>query len=217
MMTGKRKSLLQSIWLHVELWTYKCVICQTEETAAEAAANSKIFSTRLLQLLDILSTCDIKENLTLELSAAFPSDTSHCFGPLIGGQFSWIDHSFHKAYFTQERKYVGSQRRRIGNLLDFDVGNRATIPEIREIKKFVINRRFQRSLSSGALMTVFRCLPYLEEIVYEPSRTVDFADDIARISAIKTLFRMLRRTVQKLELWEKKNFNKYTFFGKRDT
>lgn len=48
MMTGKRKSLLQSIWLHEELWTYNCVICQTEETAAEAAANSKIFSTRLL-------------------------------------------------------------------------------------------------------------------------------------------------------------------------
>lgn len=66
-------------------------------------------------------------------------------------------------------------------------------------------------------MIVFRCLPYLEEIVYEPSRTVDFADDIARISAIKTLFRMLPRTVQKLQLWEKKNFNKYTFFGKRDT
>lgn len=66
-------------------------------------------------------------------------------------------------------------------------------------------------------MNVFRCLPNLEEIVYEPSRGVDIADDIARISAIKTLFRMLPRTVKKLQLWEEKNFNRYTFFGKRDT
>ncbi|KAF0330194.1 hypothetical protein GQ607_002524 [Colletotrichum asianum] len=193
MMTGRRKSLLQLIWLHVKLWTYNCGVCQSEESAAEAAANSKTFSTRLLQLLDILSTWDIKQNLTLQLSAAFPNDTSHCFGPLIGGQSSWAEPTFHKAYFTQERRYVGSQRRRLGNLLDFDVGNRAIIPEIRETMNFVINRRFQRSLSSGALMNVLRCLPYLEEIVYEPSRGVDFADDIARISAIITLFIMLPR------------------------
>ncbi|KAH6604783.1 hypothetical protein Trco_006490 [Trichoderma cornu-damae] len=81
-----RRSMVEHIWLRVELFEYNCPRCECPEKPSEAKENNQIFTAVLYRLLEVLSTWSkggqhgvANGGFVLELSVHSPSDTGHHF------------------------------------------------------------------------------------------------------------------------------------------
>ncbi|ROW13871.1 hypothetical protein VPNG_03514 [Cytospora leucostoma] len=197
---GSRMFHLQYIWLRLELPTYDCESCQTEESKEEIRSHNLIYTNAIWDLFEILSSPSwtSTHGLTLELSAHSPSDTVH-FGKDLKMRISdtpWVKwssgpdrpptfthndpfHGWLNGRFCRRPLPTGAKARLFGHPrglgLDPDAPSaRRTghkLPEVSSIHTVVIRRQFYRAFSaSRGLVQMFRSLPRLENFTYEPWR-----------------------------------------------
>ncbi|KAF3808994.1 hypothetical protein GCG54_00011186, partial [Colletotrichum gloeosporioides] len=81
---GRRRKLVNHVWLRIELNPYDCRSCWLMEDPLDEISNRAIFTDALKVLFGCLSTWDYSSDrsdrgLTLELSAYSPTDTEHFF------------------------------------------------------------------------------------------------------------------------------------------
>lgn len=76
---GPRMAYVQHIWLRLELPTYDCQSCQTEESKDEIQSHNLTYTNAICDLFEILSSPSWHNTggITLELSAHSPSDMTH--------------------------------------------------------------------------------------------------------------------------------------------
>lgn len=196
--TGPRMAYVQHIWLRLELPTYDCQSCQTEESKDEMQSHNVTYSNAIWDLFEVLSSPSWTNTggITLELSAHSPSDTIH-FGKDLKMRIS--DTAWEKADEDPDRSTslthndpphgwlhgrkcrrtlpAGAKHRLFGHArgLGFDRDAASVkrlglrLPEVRTIHTLVIRRQFYRGFSaSRGLIGMFHSLPGLQDFKYEP-------------------------------------------------
>ncbi|KAK7740668.1 hypothetical protein SLS53_005136 [Cytospora paraplurivora] len=197
---GSRMFYLQYIWLRLELPTYDCQSCQTEESKEDIRSHNLIYTNAIWDLFEILSSPSWTNThgLTLELSAHSPSDTVH-FGKDLKMRISdtpwekWDEEPDRPPTFTHNDPFhgwlhgrfcrrplpTGAKARLFGHPRGLGFDRDATsvrrmgrkLPEVSTIHTIVIRRQFYRAFSaSRGLVPMFRSLPRLETLTYEPWR-----------------------------------------------
>ncbi|GKT52332.1 uncharacterized protein ColSpa_12513 [Colletotrichum spaethianum] len=187
LVNGRREAFVKYIVLFVDLGTYDCRHCDQAEGDAEKAWNNIVFGRTLLLLFEVLSTWNLvdqkpKNNgLTLVLGAASRSDVQHNYATFGGIERAAVDREPQHLIHSQSRHFSreGCKKRTLGSLLDFDIGSGemvfddptndkecVKVPQVRMVRRFLIDRRYYRSLSAQALDLILRRLPCLVEIKY---------------------------------------------------
>ncbi|GJC79910.1 hypothetical protein ColLi_02748 [Colletotrichum liriopes] len=208
---GRREGLVKRVVLFVVLQPYDCRRCDQAESDDEKDWNNSTFGRTLLLLLEILSTWALldegQENggLTLMIGAASVSDVQHNYTKLedieCDPAIRETQHLRH--YQSRLFSHEGFKKRTLGSLLDFDTGfgemifqgptndkNQIKIPQVRAVRRLLMDRRYFRSLSAQALELILRRLPCLAEIKYVYWCGVDREEqslrDLANLALLKT-------------------------------
>ncbi|KZL63090.1 f-box domain-containing protein [Colletotrichum incanum] len=228
---SRREGFVKRIALFVALGAYDCRRCDQAESDGEKEWNNVTFGRTLLLLLEILSTWGLLnkeqsyEGLTLMIGAASVSDVQHNYTKLEGLK---CDPAVREAqhlrhYQSHQFSQEGFKKRTLGSLLDFDTGfgemifegptndkDRVKIPQVRTVRRLLLDRRYFRSLSAQALELVLRRLPCLTEIKYVYWCGIDREEqslrDLANLALLKafpsTVTGILLQEIYDIELHE---------------
>ncbi|KPM38243.1 hypothetical protein AK830_g8303 [Neonectria ditissima] len=179
----RQRTLVEHIWLRVELETYKCPDCVRFRKVSDYEANSAIIGDTINWLFYILSTWDCGEvkaspDLVLEISAYSPSDMQHIFkndlyfdtSPFTTGELEDLQpKSSH-----QHHGWVNGQRSRAPDIdaisrifgpVSPDFGSGLSV--VRAVRGLVIRRQTRHHFDPGRMV---RSLPNLRFMNYEPWR-----------------------------------------------
>ncbi|RYO96980.1 hypothetical protein DL764_007381 [Monosporascus ibericus] len=181
----RRKGLVQHIWLRIELGTYSCPACMGFEDPLRHTADETV-NEALMKLFLILSTWvkpDVTPHggLTLEISIYSPSDSQHNFsGDLHLGPDPFETEEDERQRFRTHDPYHGwRQGRRLDRpniaaisslLTTISPEVREELPSVKVVTSFILRRQTRRALSTESLQKIFKSLPGLECINYEPWR-----------------------------------------------
>jgi hypothetical protein len=180
-----RKELVKYIWLHIQLPTYTEALSLTFEDLRTKSINGRYIMHDLFRLFSILSTWDPDScRLALELTFQSPSDSHYAFRHLnFGGREHETIHELEATrphartleielptLYIHERDHLWRQSlpRLFGRLeLEFITMG---LPEVAVVDKLILRRQVRRQLCFHTLMVLFRRLPQLKSIIYEPSQ-----------------------------------------------
>ncbi|KAF6829772.1 hypothetical protein CPLU01_07730 [Colletotrichum plurivorum] len=179
----RRRSMVEHIWLRIELATYDCPDCKDAGKNAyphdKAAVENAIVS-----VFKILHGWDQESDitggaLTLEISAHSPSDSQHIFKDyLIESKDSGpsdIANDLDPASL-HDRPHGWSHGRRtetpgisaFSRMHKFGIAGSITdLPQVKIITGLLIRRQMRRTLSPDSLTSILRCLPQLETLHFE--------------------------------------------------
>lgn len=159
--TGRRRAYLKHIWLSIELDKYLNRLRVTPENEFEQESNNFKLTAGLFNLFQVLEDWDTPDfwaqrhgrGLTLELSAASPSDKRQLFGE------AGLDHDGCSRFFD--------------SMLDYflvainDPQGIHGLPMVNVVTSLCILRRNYRNIAPTALVPITRSLPRLEEFRFE--------------------------------------------------
>ena len=183
-----RGSLVQWIWLRVELPTYGCDKCKKPESPDERMANEARFTYAIWNLHSFLSELDSGHpGISLELSVHSPSDAEHYCQELKGtmNDTAWYVSRSHER-IPNDRRHgwrsgtrlpltTEAYLRAFGNPrgigIDLKIPNLShakKLPRATVVKQLVIRLQFFRHFSIRCgLIPIFQSLPQLESLMYE--------------------------------------------------
>ncbi|KAF6805375.1 hypothetical protein CMUS01_14626 [Colletotrichum musicola] len=179
----RRRSMVEHIWLRIELATYDCPDCKhtgknTYPHDKAAVENAIVSTFKILHGWDQES--DITGGaLTLEISAHSPSDSQHIFKDyLIESKDSGpsdIANDLDPASL-HDRPHGWSHGRRtetpgisaFSRMHKFGIAGSITdLPQVKIITGLLIRRQMRRTFSPDSLTSILRCLPQLETLHFE--------------------------------------------------
>lgn len=181
----RRKQLIKSIWLNIELMSYTCRFCDSAESEYWQGKSKIIIEDAVMDLF-----CSLKSwrrsggrDLALELNAYSPSDRKHwqqhCFvgspgedGPI--GEIHDPKHGFEHGRQVKP-SYVGALERFLGHnymahrdQLHTDMFK--SLPKVTAVTTFIIRRQLRRQFAPKAVSSLFGSFPRLDTLVWEPWR-----------------------------------------------
>lgn len=181
-MVCRSKRLVKYLWLCIELQEYDCSQCEVEETDSWHEANTAIIQSAISQLFSILSAWDPSEKLLLDISVHSPSDAKHHFKYIQfgSGALAEIDYARHKAnihdthhgWFYNQQVSPPSYRSiyRLFENIEMPSDFWKDLPAVTAVTGLLLRRQTRRRWEPRTLKEIFRLLPRLKEIYYEPWR-----------------------------------------------
>lgn len=187
-----RKSLIQDIHLRIELEQYTCDTCDTPspQWIIQQRRDSKTVERAIYQLFSWLSAWD-KPSITMtglrvEISAVSPSDKRHAIQcdvyidsegfaeDQVEGQVKTARHVPYHGYTSGQWGDPSLDAlHKIFRLGLFPKFQRKSLAQAAAVKTLLIRRQTRRLLGHEALLSIFRSLPQLETLVFEPWRAFD--------------------------------------------
>lgn len=177
----RQRDLVGFICLNIEFPRYTCRYCADSYMWTCSRGDNTIVRGTLLKLFSILSTWQPAGRLLLELNAFSRSDSEHWFknyyfglehedgGNLVLQQETtarWHDPDHGWVNGQQVKAPPVSALLRIFSPLCS--GLPGNLPEVHAITGLVIRRQLRRQISPETLRILFKRLPKLESVVYEP-------------------------------------------------
>ncbi|KAL7950687.1 hypothetical protein V8C42DRAFT_359572 [Trichoderma barbatum] len=188
----RKKDIIKSIWLNIELLQYTCQTCRLLETDKWIRKNNIIISEGISRLFSILHTWEptTKGGMTLEFNAYSPSDQEHWFrGCYFGAQgendalesnhepqnnISPVYDAAHDLGTGWELEPIASNERAIQRPFEeIDLKFPEELPQVEIVTRFVLRRQCRRQWDPTTLKYLWGKLPRLEHIVYEPWQSCD--------------------------------------------
>lgn len=179
-----RRDLVKHIWLRIELGEHRCLYCMEYIHSRRRRADSDIVGGAIMQLFRILSVwpnADVASHggLLLELGFYSPSDSQDAFSghPHFGpGPFETEDGEHRRicSHDPDRRRVHGepSVRRSMPSISRiFGViapEFREELPTVKVVTRFILRRQTRRNLDPMYLQKIFKRLPSLECINFEP-------------------------------------------------
>lgn len=190
---GRRRKLINHIWLRVEYPCYDCSRCRTCESKEEEYENSQILGQTIQNLFVILSRWtkphDLNsKGLTLELCQFSPSDSKHVFK----------DHNFqHDPYSEHPARFrILADPEDMGPIFQFDMrhgwwggvrspsvwdvldgpirvssapawSKQFNLPKVDVVTGLLIRQQYYRDFTPDTLSAIFKSLVALEHVMYE--------------------------------------------------
>ncbi|KAI1771137.1 hypothetical protein F4818DRAFT_454807 [Hypoxylon cercidicola] len=218
---GHRSRYVERIWLQIELGTYSCQAC-AETNVDKSRRDNDITAGAIRQLFMILGMWTEenapKKGVELELSIYCPSDSEHTFPHDLHLGRERFEHApvpaiQHCQQFQHSAVDLGvlkpaSLENLFTTLHPRFKGQLATLDFV---TKFTVRRQTRRALDAKSLARIFRSLPNLESVIYEPWRDLimqprEHADapyDSVRDDGYMELFAtMLPNTLKTLTVFE---------------
>lgn len=179
----RQRGLVKHIWLRIELLPYDCPDCM--KFVSKRTRDHDIAGNAITKLFHVLSTWRKSEpatyrGLTLEISIYSPSDVGHNFG----GDFHFGPEPFETDNDMARRLHVhdpyhgwhqGKRSDRpiftsIDKLLEGVLPCCEKLPSVEVVDNLVLRRQTRRHLDGRTLRAMFRSLPNLTRVTYEPWR-----------------------------------------------
>ncbi|KAL7619840.1 hypothetical protein AAE478_010385 [Parahypoxylon ruwenzoriense] len=196
--TRARIQVPRPVWLRVQLPSYNCHECSSEESQEEATVNNIIFTSSLWKFTilgvwkDIRGEITPQKEMTMILSVYSPSDREHhfrdhpfdddketCYYRSARIDYDDPSHGWHSSSYVAPG--LGPKLRLLGNPLDLNfrqisADSAISLPTLDFISELQIPRQFYRA--TPRLDLILKSLPKLQTLRYEPWRHV--TDDCER-------------------------------------
>jgi hypothetical protein len=184
-MATRNLKLIKYIWYCIKLQEYDCTQCFWSESLGDIYANRKILGNGLRDIFVALRRRPLKGELTLDISVYSPSDSLHyfkdiSFEPANGlppTQLRTIkkilathdpEHGWNHGYMTVLPSDEALDR--LFSDFDFPDNFWRTVPRVPAVTILLLRRQNRRRWDCVQLIPLFRRLPNLQEICYEPWR-----------------------------------------------
>ena len=181
----RQRGLVKHIWLNIELRRYTCRCCQYAESETWIQMNNRIIRQAVSRLFSILSTWSPPKGhapgLVLELNAYSRSDSEHWFKNCYFGapdeddlDILGFNHHLPEIHDPKHGWENGQQLsipmdsaiRRPFEEITFEFPN--DLPRVEAVTTFVLRRQCRRQWAPPTLSYLWRKLPRLTNIIYEP-------------------------------------------------
>jgi hypothetical protein len=176
----RRKELVKSIWLCMELQTYDCSQCEEAETDLWHENNTQIISNTIRDFFSILASWKPDGRLLLDIGAYSLSDSEHHFKYLQLGSNSTSDSNELSApthdpvhgwsHGTQTNLPPKNSIYRLFEDIEMDDNYWDNMPEVTAVTSLLLRRQTRRRWEPWSLARLIQLLPRLDEIHYEPWR-----------------------------------------------
>ncbi|KAF5006195.1 hypothetical protein FDECE_7418 [Fusarium decemcellulare] len=176
----RRKLLIKSIWLNIELERYGCRSCQRSEPDYIVRKNEKTIAEKILALFTFLRGWRRGGggDLSLELNAYSPSDREHwhqhCYfgGPSEDTHTRELHDPKHGWYYGRKVGAISGEaiERLFGGWGHFIGFRNCQFPKVTAITTFIVRRQFRRQFFPSDFQSLLSRFPRLQYLVYEPWR-----------------------------------------------
>lgn len=156
-MVVRQRSLVQHIWLDIQLPRHCCRYCQGTGSLSPKSRYSGLIQDTILKLFSILSTWQPAGPLMLELSTYSPSEWENRFRNLHSGR-------------PDENDGGVIQPPRLSSPLSLSLpGN---LPEVQAVTGLMIRQQLRQQMPTATIEMLWERLPRLESIIYDPWRVL---------------------------------------------
>ncbi|KAH7175390.1 hypothetical protein EDB81DRAFT_895922 [Dactylonectria macrodidyma] len=185
----RQQGLVRHIWLNIELRPYTCRCCRECESLTWTHMNNKIILDAISKLFSVLSTWKpTREGLTLEQNAYSPSDSQHWCKNWYFGAPDKDNILDPERPLQNDATEIDDPNHGWRNGMQIDPPNNDAIrrphatvsikipketPKVEAVTAFLLRRQCRRQWDPSTLSCLWKKLPQLESIMYEPWQLYD--------------------------------------------